>query len=101
MFFITHRIQASASRNFQAQTFYMVVVDHDLKQFSVDGPATDESKWYEDAGREIAKGRDLLVSPYPSERQLARPAIEAELARQYHGYVRLDPGKILIGDNWR
>lgn len=46
------------------QSFFVIVVDQDKKEFSVEGPTSDETKWHEARERAEAKGRHIDVSSY-------------------------------------
>ncbi|MGO7960583.1 hypothetical protein [Rhizobium leguminosarum] len=53
-----------------ASSFFMMVVDQDEKRFSVEGPTSDDTKWYEARERAVATGRNIDVHPYQNQDSL-------------------------------
>ncbi|KSV75873.1 hypothetical protein N185_15625 [Sinorhizobium sp. GW3] len=56
----------------KVSSFFVVVVDRDKKQFSVEGPTSDEAKWHEARERAEAAGCDIDVHVYQDEDSLIR-----------------------------
>ncbi|MDV4159314.1 hypothetical protein [Rhizobium brockwellii] len=82
------------------QSFFVIVVDRDKKEFSVEGPTSDETKWHEARERGEAKGRHIDVSPYQDWDSLdgKLPDIEKIIESQKradHHLKHVPPGTIL------
>ncbi|TIX86209.1 MAG: hypothetical protein E5V21_01740 [Mesorhizobium sp.] len=70
--------------------FVMVIADHDKKEFSVEGPMTDDTRWNKAIAAVNKGGRNINCST--TEASVERAA--ADHASQY-GYKRVPAGSVV------
>jgi hypothetical protein len=70
--------------------FYMIVADHNLRVFSVEGPMTDDRPWQTAALRARDRGLHIVCGPSGPDPN----ALTADF-RSMHNLVRLPPGSIV------
>ena len=72
------------------QPFFLIIVDHDLGLFSVEGPMTDDGPWNLAVGRAMERHRHVQCGPTGTDRNA--------LAREYqrvHKLAGAPPGSIV------
>ncbi|MFK3968612.1 hypothetical protein ACI2KT_34195 [Ensifer adhaerens] len=81
--------------------FFVYVLDHEKRQFTVEGPTFDETPWLDEWKNGPLKDRDLAVVPYDGlDGRSTRSKIAQEIAQQF-GYEELPAGSILKGGDPR
>jgi hypothetical protein len=72
------------------EPFFLVVADHSLGVFSVEGPMMDDLPWQSAARRAREGGRQVVCGPSGPDRN----ALAAECRREYN-LAGVPPGSIL------
>jgi hypothetical protein len=72
------------------ERFYLVVVDRDQGQFTVEGPMTDDTEWNEAVCAAQKDGRKVNCSSSPGP----RARLEQDFARD-HGFRLVQSGSIV------
>jgi hypothetical protein len=72
------------------EPFFLIVADHDLGLFSVEGPMTDDRPWNSAAGRAREGGRRITCGPTGPDRD----ALAAEYQKS-HKLAGVPPGSIV------
>ncbi len=70
--------------------FYLIVADHDVRVFCVEGPMTDTSLWNLAAGRAREHGRRGVCGPVGTDRN----SLSSEF-QQMSGLAGAPPGSIV------
>jgi hypothetical protein len=76
-----------------AGNFYLIVVDHDRKIYSVHGSATDDTSWAVSVIDSRRTGRDVQLAG--SVQLTSREEAKAEALTRYPGYTLV--GAVLCG----
>ena len=72
------------------KSFVMVIADHDKKEFSVEGPMSDDTEWNEAVVKAQAAGRNVNCSTSTVSVTQA-----AESYARTYGYAEVPPGSIV------
>lgn len=73
-----------------AEPFFLVVADHTLRVFAIEGPMTDDQPWQSAASRARESGRQVMCGPSGPDRN----ALAAE-CRRVHNLAGVPPGSIV------
>lgn len=75
----------------EAETFYLIVTDHDRGVFAVEGPMTDDKRW-QAAARE-ARNHEHLITCGPAGPD--RDALAAEYRSKHRQLTGVPPGSVV------
>jgi hypothetical protein len=78
------------AENRLTEPFYLVVADHTLHVFSIEGPMTSDDPWQAAARRAREGGRQVVCGPSGPDRD----ALAAECRREHH-LAGVPPGSIV------
>ena len=82
-----------------AAPFYLIIVDEDRKQFTVEGPLRDDSAWKSAIDKARGDGRNIKSCDIGSS---SRSDVIAEWQRHYGLFYRLvEPGNIVLPQSER
>jgi len=73
-----------------AKPFFLVVADHSLGVFAIEGPMTDDHAWQTAARRARERGRQVVCGPSGPDRNV----LAAE-CRRGHNLAGVPPGSII------
>jgi hypothetical protein len=73
-----------------SEPFYLVVADHSLRVFCIEGPMTNDETWQSAARRAREAGRQVACGPSGPDRN----ALAAE-CRRAHNLAGVPPGSII------
>jgi hypothetical protein len=81
--------------NLPQHQFFYVVVDSDKKQFTVEGPMSDDNAWNKAVVAAQGNDREINGFAVPTTTLGSADAVADRYAAEYKGYQRMSAGSIV------